>query len=380
MRPRVSSGHVPWLRLAVGIGLTGAARTVCRRAALLLGLVAAAVVFAFGDSPAVAGITTADPSGSSPAATGDVVIANAGMLNDLVQTGLTPALAPRGITITSVGGMSLSLARRIRDGSLQADLFGSADANVNQLLTGKANGHRVRWFAAFARDSIVLAYSPNSRYLAEFTKAQRGEQPWYAPLEQPGITVARSDPDTDPSGYYALFVAQLAEKFSGEPGLKQRILGDDRNPAQVIGPTSGDILAKLRSGEIDALFTYGSVAATLGLSHLSLPVEVNLSDPAHEDGYASASFTDTEGTIFRGGVIRPSMAPVEGASNAPAALEVLRHLFSPAGKALIKAKGFLPSPLLVGGDVTAVPETLRRYVVGHSRRMATKPWAVSGQR
>ncbi len=58
------------------------------------------------------------------------------------------------------------------------------------------------------------------------------------------------------------------------------------------------------------------------------------------------------------------MAPVEGAGNAPAAREVLDYLFSPDGEALVNARGFHPSPLLVGGDWTAVPEKLRRYVDG----------------
>ena len=364
MKPRISSGHARWLRLAAGMGLTGTRLSAFRRVALLLMLVAATVVPAFGNSPAVAGITAADSSANSAAATGDVLIGHAGVLNDLVRTGLTPALAPQGITIKSQGGNSLAIARSIRDGSLTADLFGSADANANQLLTGDANGNKVRWFAAFARNSFVLEYSPNSRYRAEFDKAQRGEQPWYEPLKLPGVKVARSNPDEDPGGYYALFVAQLAEKFSGEVGLKQQILGDDRNPAQVIGPASGNVGAKLLSGEIDAVFAYSSFAASAGVPYLTLPVEVNLSDPAHEAGYASASFTNSEGTTFRGGVIRPSIAPVEGAGNAPAALEVLDYLFSPAGKALLDAKGFLPSPVLVGGDVTAVPERLRRYIGG----------------
>ncbi|HEY6425067.1 MAG TPA: substrate-binding domain-containing protein, partial [Pseudonocardiaceae bacterium] len=176
----------------------------------------------------VAGIAVAD---LNVTATGDVVIGHAGVLTDLVRTGLTPALAPRGITVKSVGGNSLAIARSIRGGSLPADLFVSADANVNQLLTGDANGNKVRWFGAFARNAFVVLYSPNSQYRAEFDKAQRGEQPWYEPLKRPGVKVARSNPDDDPDGYYALFVAQLAEKFSGEAGLKQQILGDDRNPA-----------------------------------------------------------------------------------------------------------------------------------------------------
>lgn len=60
--------------------------TAFRRAAILLLLMAAAVVLVFGDYRAVAAITTADPSARSLAATGDVAIGHAGVLNDLVRT------------------------------------------------------------------------------------------------------------------------------------------------------------------------------------------------------------------------------------------------------------------------------------------------------
>jgi len=63
-----------------------------------------------------------------------VTIGHAGMLSALVQNGLTPALASRGITIRGVKGNSLTVAGNIDNGSLPADLFGNADANANQLL------------------------------------------------------------------------------------------------------------------------------------------------------------------------------------------------------------------------------------------------------
>jgi hypothetical protein len=72
----------------------------------------------------------------------------------------------------------------------------------------------------------------------------------YRPLEDPGVGLGRDNPDTDPRGYYDLFVAELTEKATGQVRLACRILGDDRNPAQV-GKADP---AKLASGEIDAMF------------------------------------------------------------------------------------------------------------------------------
>jgi molybdate/tungstate transport system substrate-binding protein len=48
--------------------------------------------------------------------------------------------------------------------------------------------------------------------------------------------LGRTDPNTNPGGYYALFVAGLAERYYAIPGLKQRLLGADTNPAQLLAP------------------------------------------------------------------------------------------------------------------------------------------------
>lgn len=329
---------------------------------LVLAAVAVALVAAACGGPAQPAAPASAPvSPPAQAPAGRVVtIGHAGMLSALVQNGLTPALASRGITIRGVKGNSLTVAGNIDNGSLPADLFGSADANANQLLSGAAHGDKVRWFAVFARNAVVLAYSPKSSHFAEFEQARRGELPWYRPLEDPGVTLGRDNPDTDPLGYYDLFVAQLTERSTGQAGLAHRLLGDDRNPAQV-GKADP---AKLATGEVDAMFMYVTGAASAGVSYLTLPPEANLSDPAHAADYASASFTNAAGTTYRGGVINASIAPIAGSAHAAGATSVLDYLFSADGQHLLAANGFLPSPLLIGGDQAAVPDQLKRYVQG----------------
>jgi molybdate/tungstate transport system substrate-binding protein len=305
----------------------------------------------------VAGCGGAPPPPPAPA---PVVVGHAGMLTALVRQGLAPALGPHGIEVRSVPGNSLTVAGNIKNGTLPADLFGSADANANRLLMGPANGNKVRWFAVIARNAVVLAYSPKTRFLAEFERARRGESRWYEPLLRPGVALGRDNPDTDPLGYYDLFVAQLAEDLGGPPGLRRSIFGDDRNPAQV----GNADLGKLRDGAVDAMFMYASGASAAGVPYLQLPPEINLSDPAHAAGYAKASFTNSSGVTFRGGVINASIAPVEGGANGSAAVATLEYLFSAAGQRLLREQGFLPSPVLVGGDPAAVPERLRPAIQG----------------
>jgi ABC-type Fe3+ transport system substrate-binding protein len=100
------------------------------------------------------------------------------------------------------------------------------------------------------------------------------------------------------------------------------------------------------------------------VQYLTLQPGTNLVDPAYGAECAAASFTNANGTTFRGGVINASIAPIAGSAHAADATTVLDHLFSPNGQRLLRTSGFLSSPLLTGGDQTAVPDELKRYVRG----------------
>lgn len=330
-----------------------------RPSVVLAALAAISVASACSTTPSVSTRPSAVPPSTPPAAHGEVSIGHAGMLTALVG-GLVAPMAAQGVTVRATKGNSLTVAGNIENGSLPADLFGSADANANQVLMGTAGGDKVSWYAVIARNAVVLAYSPRSSHLAEFQAAQRGAIPWYQPLQQSGVRLGRDNPDTDPLGYYDIFVAQLAERSAGQPGLARQILGDDRNPAQVVN-TSPDLLA---SGQRDAQFMYLTGAAAAHVPYISLPAWANLSDPAHAHDYAAASFTTTSGTTFHGSVIYASIAPIAGSPNPAGALRLLTYLFGPEGQRLLRANGFLPSPLLVGGDRNVVPAPLRPFVQG----------------
>ena len=51
-------------------------------------------------------------------------------------------------------------------------------------------------------------------------------------LRAPGIKIGRTDPDVDPKGYRTILAMELADKLYGLP-LRESILGDDHNPAQI---------------------------------------------------------------------------------------------------------------------------------------------------
>jgi molybdate/tungstate transport system substrate-binding protein len=295
-------------------------------------------------------------SAVSQADTGPVFVANAGVLGNMVNGLKTPFPA-----LTNQTGGSVALAQSIESGTLAPDIFGSADASVNKFLLGDANNNKERWFAAFARNAIVMQYSPSPAdpHAADFAKVAAGQEPWYQPLiTGPPINLCRMSPDADPSGYYTLFVLQLAEEFYGIPGLKQQVLGDDRNPAQTSSTCSQG--KSLANGTLDVSFSYLSGALAGATPFVMLPDRINLSNPDDVDVYSTASFTNSAGQTFHGGVIRPSFAPIEGSANASGAHAVLQYIFQNQAS-LVSTFHFLPSDLYAGGDPTAIPADLRPY-------------------
>src|SRR5215468_4629712 len=192
-------------------------------------------------------------SAISQADTGPVFVANAGVLGSMVNSLKTPFP-----TLTNMTGGSVALAQSIESGKLAADIFGSADASVNKFLLGDAINNKERWFAAFARNAIVMQYSPSPTdpHAADFAKVAAGQEPWYQPLiTGPPINLCRTSPDADPSGYYTLFVMQLAEKLYPK---QAQALGDDRNPVQTSATCSTG--KSLANGTLDVSFTYLSSA------------------------------------------------------------------------------------------------------------------------
>ncbi len=119
--------------------------------------------------------------------TSSLKVLHAGSLTSLVRLGLDPALSQaHSIEVESEPGHSVALAIAIKEGRMRGDLYLSADAEVNRLLLGPDNGELMGWFVVFARNTVVLAYSPNTQFRADFERARTGAIPWYQVLLQPG--------------------------------------------------------------------------------------------------------------------------------------------------------------------------------------------------
>jgi molybdate/tungstate transport system substrate-binding protein len=189
-----------------------------------------------------------------------------------IAASLTNAIKPQldsfsskfGATILTESGGSVEHARKITELHRVPDLMLLADDDVfSQLLAPQ----HVSWWAAFARNKLVVAYTDRSRARDSITP-----QNWYTILSRPGVEVGRSDPDLAPVGYRALVLFTLAEVHYNQPGLAKRLR--ENSPPKNMRANAADLAALLAAGELDYIYDYESVAIAHHFRYLPLPADV----------------------------------------------------------------------------------------------------------
>ena len=280
--------------------------------------------------------------------TGQLVVFNAGSLAKPLSE-LLAAFRGRnpGVSPAQENSGSLEAARKITDLGKTPDVISVADYGIiPKLLIPKHAG----WYATFARNAMVLAYTEESTGADEINGRN-----WWQILLRTGIRAGHSDPALDPNGYRSLMVFQLAEKFYHQPGLADRL--DRAFLPKYMRPKEADLVALVQAGELDYAWSYLSIARTAGLRHVDLPAEVNLSDPKLASWYAQARVR-LPGAI-RGGrdsvefvgepIIYALTIPTRAPHPATAAAFV-RFVCSPPGQAILAANGFtlLDQPVIAG--------------------------------
>ena len=282
------------------------------------------------------------------AVTGELVVFNAGslakpfsdLLRQFIKTNpeVTPAQENSG---------SLEAARKLTELGKIPDLLVVADYSlIPKILVPKF----ATWHAVFARTSMVLVYTDQSEAADEIT-----EQNWWKVLQRPRVRTGHSDPVLDPAGYRSLMVFQLAERFYHQPGLARKLEG--AIPSRNIRPKSADLMALVQAGELDYAWEYEAVAKMQKLPYLELPPEVNLGDTRLARTYAhafvrlpGASRTGSDSVDLHGEPIAYALTIPNAAPHPRTAEAFVRFVFSPEGRAIIKANGFtvLEQPVLGG--------------------------------
>jgi len=268
-------------------------------------------------------------------------LAYAGSLARLVEKSLGPAWQSRtGQAWSGTAGGSRELACRLRRGELRADVLLSADEQVFQLeLGGPEQPGTVAWYVIFATTELGLAFYPTGRFRAPIEAALAGRRPWWDVLQEPGLRIARPDPDRDPKGYRTLFVLELAERLEGVPGLAARVLGSALNPAQLV--PAAELIPRLRAGEFDVCPVYRSQAVDEQLPFLPLPETVNLGHDELADLYRQVCYVSSDGVEYRGAPIRYAAA-LTGEQPTTWAASFLVFLAHREAQAALAAHGFRP--------------------------------------
>ena len=269
-----------------------------------------------------------------------LTVAFAGSMGVLMDRGLSPAFtAKTGTPVHGIGEGAMALAHLLAASAMTADVFMPVSAAPARIVQAAGLGGQA---VPVASTAIVLAYSPKSRFAADFAAAKGAD--WTAILARPGLRFGRTNPAADPQGQYGLYTLQLAALFYKQPDLVRRVAGAGENPAQIFAEPS--LLARLQAGQIDATLGYKSAVISQHLPYIALPPQINFSDPAYaQSWYAKAGLTLTEKgkritrhpnpLVFYAMVLKQAADPA-------AARAFVRFLASPAGQKIFRQYGYDP--------------------------------------
>jgi molybdate/tungstate transport system substrate-binding protein len=263
-----------------------------------------------------------------------------------------------GYPYVGEGKGSSALANEIKGKLSFPDVFISASPAVNTTLMGAANGNYVSWYVPFIRSSLVIGYSPKSKFAADFQAVASGSKTWYQVLEEPGIRIGRTDPALDPKGVRTIIMTELAEKYYNQPGLSTKILGAPTSTSQIF--PEEELVTRLTSGQLDAGFFYLNEVTDANIPYVTLPTQINMGDPSLNSTYATASYKDPKtGMVTKGSAIVYTITVLNTSKNKVGAIAFVQYIFSPQGEAFFTNDGLSTVTPKVSGDATAVPSQLQ---------------------
>lgn len=295
------------------------------------------------------------------AASGTVNVYYAGSLVNLNENLVGPAFATgTGYTYQGKGAGSGAIANQIKGRIATPDVVEFADPAVNATLIGNANGSYESWYFTYATSKLVIGFDPKSPVAREFVEVQKHALPFYKALQQKGLRFGRTDPNIDPKGYRAVWMAALAQKVYHLKGFKQKLLGDTENASQVFPEQV--LVARMLTGQVNAGVFYLSEVKDLGIPYISLPAQVNLGSTRYAKLYATQHFTTSAGQTVSGAPIQYTISIPTTVKNEAGAEAFVRFVLSARVRAIAAAHGLLPFKVKVGGDRSAVPGSITHFI------------------
>jgi len=264
---------------------------------------------------------------------------------------------------------SIEAIRKVTDLGKRGDIIAVADyALIPQLLFPK----HASFYILFATNEIVLAYSEKSKY-----RDSINSQNWYDVLSKEGVSFGFGDPNQDPCGYRSLMVIKLSEFYYGKPVFNSLIASNTNITSLnceihvpkiikvnsrkiVIRPKEVDLAGLVKSGALDYLFIYKSVAKQHGLGYVELPSEINLGNISFDNIYErTIVFLEYIGSKIKGIPVVYGIAMLRDAPNRDLALDFISYMLSEGRRAFIdNYHDFLEKPIAFG----EVPKEIERLV------------------
>lgn len=272
-----------------------------------------------------------------------VRVAYAGSMGVVMDRAIGPAFTTgTGAPVQGIGQGAYGLARLIAGGQVQADVFVSITPGPIAIL--KAAG-LVAEAVPVASTAMVIVYNANGPHAAAFQAAQSGKTEWWKVLENPAVTFGRTDPATDPQGQNIIFTFLLAQRYYNQPDLMSKVLGGVYNDQQIFA--EGSAMTRLEAGQVDASSGYQSAAVSAKLPFITLPDEINLSNPALAASWYDTVSFELPGKDGKPQVVKPQpmvfyAAVLKNAPNPAGAVAFLAFLSSPEGQKLFSDNGYGP--------------------------------------
>lgn len=284
------------------------------------------------------------------------------------------------VTVQIQYGGSSALISQITQLNKSVDIMASADYG---LIDSKLIPNYTSWNLQYARNELVIAYTNKSKYSNEING-----QNWYQIFSKDNVTYGFSDPNSDPAGYRALMMMQLANSYYNNNNIFSSLVENNTaitstangtgytisapssiNPSSkvTIRPAATDLMPLLQSDTLDYVIIYKSVAQQQNMSYVELPNELSLKNTSYSSDYKKISLVQNSGTNQSKTIqLTPIVYGITVLSNAPQAQlaeEFVQLVISTNGTQILQNSHQEPIvPAIATNDSTNIPSILQQYI------------------
>ena len=284
-----------------------------------------------------------------------------------------------GVDVQREAAGSAQSIKKITELGKKADVLASADyALIPSMMMPKY----ADWYAAFARNQMIIAYTNKSKYSNEINTNN-----WYEILRRPDVNFGFSNPNDDPAGYRAQMVTQLAETFYNDSKIYDDLIQNNTNitataeengtvlinvpPSEAISPNTSKIMLRsaevdlssaLETGEIDYLYIYRSVAEQRSFKYVELPPQIDLGSVEYAGNYSKVQVQVANGDVNTGSPIVYGVTIPTNAENPKLATEFVKLLLDKPGQQIFIKNGQPPIVPAIAEGKDKMPAELQAFV------------------